>query len=176
VPTILRIPRYFSCSDKTVPPRRVLRREPPALPLRCRGRHDQLLVVRLLPPPATMTRCSPVARNHATAGIVDFLFVADAPGRNGIFMGLSEKEWAPLYASALIGRRVSCGESDGPFLEGAAGPQPVVAPSTYRSRHGLMCRSLMPRISSPCRQVIFFAIACNITSCTFIARSIAALE
>jgi hypothetical protein len=37
-----------------------------------------------------------------------------------------------------------------------------------------MCRSLMPSISAACHQVIFFAIACNITSCTFIARSIAA--
>jgi hypothetical protein len=41
--------------------------------------------------------------------------------------------------------------------------------------HRRMCRSLMPRISAACHQVIFFAIACNITSCTFIARSIAAL-
>src|SRR5204863_10039449 len=38
-----------------------------------------------------------------------------------------------------------------------------------------MCRSLMPRISAACHQVIFFAVACNFTSCTFIARSIAAL-
>src|ERR1700678_4377896 len=30
-----------------------------------------------------------------------------------------------------------------------------------------MCRSLMPRISAACHQVIFSAIACNITSCTF---------
>jgi hypothetical protein len=39
----------------------------------------------------------------------------------------------------------------------------------------VISRSLMPRISAACHQVIFFAIACNITSCTFIARSIAAL-
>jgi hypothetical protein len=37
-----------------------------------------------------------------------------------------------------------------------------------------MCRSLIPSISAACHHVIFFAIACNITSCTFIARSIAA--
>jgi hypothetical protein len=39
-----------------------------------------------------------------------------------------------------------------------------------------MCRSLMPMISAACHQVIRFAIARKITSCTFIARSIAAFE
>ena len=34
---------------------------------------------------------------------------------------------------------------------------------------------LMLSISAACHQLIFLAIACNITSCTFIARSIAAL-
>jgi hypothetical protein len=37
-----------------------------------------------------------------------------------------------------------------------------------------MCQSLMPMISAACHHLIFFAMARNITSCTFIARSIAA--
>jgi hypothetical protein len=36
-------------------------------------------------------------------------------------------------------------------------------------------RSLIPMISAVCHHVIFLAIARNITSCTFIARSTAAL-
>jgi hypothetical protein len=39
-----------------------------------------------------------------------------------------------------------------------------------------MCRSLIPMISAACHHVIFFASARKITSCTFIARSIAAFE
>jgi hypothetical protein len=34
----------------------------------------------------------------------------------------------------------------------------------------------MPMISAACHHVIFFAIARKMTSCTFIARSIAAFE
>jgi hypothetical protein len=41
---------------------------------------------------------------------------------------------------------------------------------------GEICRSLMPIISAACHQVIFFAMARKMTSCTFIARSIAAFE
>jgi hypothetical protein len=36
-------------------------------------------------------------------------------------------------------------------------------------RFSAMCRSLIPRISAACHHVIFFAIARNVTSCTFIA-------
>jgi len=39
-----------------------------------------------------------------------------------------------------------------------------------------ICRSLTPMISAACHQVIRFAIARKITSCTFIARSTAAFE
>jgi hypothetical protein len=47
------------------------------------------------------------------------------------------------------------------------------ARSDQRQRR--MCRSLMPMISAAWYHVIFFAIARNITSRTFIARSVAAL-
>jgi hypothetical protein len=43
-----------------------------------------------------------------------------------------------------------------------------------QTRQRRMCRSLMPMISAACHHVIFFAMARKITSCTFIARSIAA--
>jgi hypothetical protein len=39
-----------------------------------------------------------------------------------------------------------------------------------------MYRSLIPMISAACHHAIFFGIAGKITSCTFIAPSIAALE
>ena len=48
--------------------------------------------------------------------------------------------------------------------------------SLYERYQRRIDRSLMPIISAACHQVIFFAKARRITSCIFIARSIAAFE
>ena len=45
---------------------------------------------------------------------------------------------------------------------------------SYRHFHRRMLRTEIPMISAACHQVIRFAIARKITSCTFIARSCAA--
>ena len=39
-----------------------------------------------------------------------------------------------------------------------------------RERQRGICRSLIPKISAACHQLILLAIACNLTSCIFIAR------
>lgn len=68
--------------------------------------------------------------------------------------------------------------SHGGFCEGgqaqaASTVRPV--PTHHNVQHSLLLRSVMARISAACHEVIFFAIARKITSCTFIARSTAAL-
>jgi transposase-like protein len=49
------------------------------------------------------------------------------------------------------------------------------SPRPHRRRSGSASPSLMPMISAACHQVICLAAARKITSCTFIARSVAAL-